>query len=52
LAEGVVEGGDCICPWHGWRFNVTTGISPVVKTAKVDTFAVVIEGRDIKIKVN
>jgi nitrite reductase (NADH) small subunit len=51
MGEGVVEGHLCICPWHGWRFDVRDGTSPVVKTAKVDTFEVVVEGNDIKVKI-
>ncbi len=51
LAEGVVEGNIVVCPWHGWRFDLCTGASPVVKTACVDTFPVQVEGNDVKIKV-
>jgi nitrite reductase/ring-hydroxylating ferredoxin subunit len=25
LAEGDCEGGAVVCPWHGARFNLTTG---------------------------
>lgn len=25
LDEGLVEGGCVSCPWHGWRFDLTTG---------------------------
>lgn len=51
LGEGVIEGHICVCPWHGWRFDVRDGTSPVVKTAKVDTFEVVVEGNDVKVKI-
>ena len=51
LAEGIVENHECVCPWHGWRFDVRDGTSPVVKTAKVDKFEVVVEGHDVKLKV-
>ncbi len=28
LGEGTIK-GDCVkCPWHGWRFNIRTGIRP------------------------
>ncbi len=52
LADGVVEGNNVVCPWHGWRFDLTTGVSPVVKTASVEKFEVVVEGDDVKVKVN
>lgn len=25
LGEGTLDGQQVICPWHGWRFNVTNG---------------------------
>lgn len=25
LAEGIVEGYELVCPWHGWRYDVRTG---------------------------
>ena len=52
LGEGVLEGPIVTCPWHGWRFDVTTGLSPVVKTAHVDKVAVVIDGHDVKVRVD
>ena len=50
LAEGMVDGNVVVCPWHGWRFDCTTGTSPVIPTAKVDKFEVVVEGNDVKVK--
>ncbi len=26
LAEGKVDGGEVICPWHNWRFSLEDGI--------------------------
>jgi nitrite reductase/ring-hydroxylating ferredoxin subunit len=51
LGEGVLAGNLITCPWHGWRFDVTTGQSPVVPTAKVETFEVVVEGNDVKVRI-
>jgi nitrite reductase (NADH) small subunit len=51
VGEGVLDGSVVTCPWHGWRFDVITGISPVVKTAKVETFEVVVEGSDVKVRI-
>lgn len=25
LAQGTLEGSEIVCPWHAWRFDVTTG---------------------------
>lgn len=37
-----------ICPWHGWRFDVTTGES-FSSPLSQKTFPVTIEGRNILI---
>jgi len=52
LADGLLEGNIVVCPWHGWRFDVTTGASPVVKTVSVDKFETAVEGDNLKVKVN
>lgn len=51
LGEGMLEGSVVVCPWHGWRFDVSTGQSPVVPTAKVEKFECVVEGNDVKVKI-
>ena len=50
LGEGTLDGTVVTCPWHGWRFDVCTGVSPVMPTAKVDAFECVVEGNEIKVK--
>jgi nitrite reductase (NADH) small subunit/3-phenylpropionate/trans-cinnamate dioxygenase ferredoxin subunit len=50
LGEGALDGNIVTCPWHGWRFDVTTGVSPVVPTAKVETLECIVEGDDVKVK--
>ena len=25
LGQGFIDGGEVVCPWHGWRFNVRDG---------------------------
>lgn len=51
LGEGVLTGNLVACPLHGWRFDVTTGQSPVIPTAKVEKFEVVIEDNLVKVKI-
>ena len=50
LGEGVCDGKMGTCPWHGWKYDVTTGVSPVNPQAKVATFEVQVEGEDVKVK--
>jgi len=50
LGGGTLDGKVVTCPLHGWRFDVTTGISPVVPTAKAERFECVVEGDEVKVK--
>lgn len=49
LGEGEVEGNIVTCPWHGWRFNVTTGACINNPSAKVEAYQVKVEGDDVKV---
>jgi nitrite reductase (NADH) small subunit len=51
LGEGFVEGKIVTCPWHGWSYDVTTGICPVNTNVVVRTYPVKIEGADIQVEV-
>lgn len=52
LGEGMLDGDVVTCPWHGWKFNVKTGVSPVVPTAKVPTFEIKVDGNDVLVSVD
>ncbi len=52
LGEGFLEADVVTCPWHGWRFNVKTGVSPVVPTAKVKTYDIKVEGSDVMVAID
>jgi nitrite reductase (NADH) small subunit len=52
LGEGAVEGNVVSCPWHGWQFDVTTGVSPVNPAAKVKKFNCKVDGDDISVEVD
>jgi len=51
LGEGICEGNVVTCPWHQWKYDVTTGISVVNPQIKVDTYEVKVEGDEVKVKV-
>ena len=51
LGEGELEGNVVTCPWHGWRFDVTTGACVNNPSAKVESYQVKIEGEDVKVLV-
>ena len=49
LGEGDVEGDVVTCPWHGWQFNVKTGVCVNNPASKVTSYQVKVEGTDIKV---
>jgi nitrite reductase/ring-hydroxylating ferredoxin subunit len=51
LAEGMLEGEEVECPWHGARFNVKTGtvLGPPAGS-NVASYPVRVNGADIEIE--
>lgn len=49
LAEGSLEDKVVICPWHGWKYDVTTGVCCDDPSVKQRCFQVKVEGSDILI---
>lgn len=43
LGEGDLDGRVVTCPWHGWRWDVTTGANVNNPGVKVACFPVVVE---------
>ena len=51
LAEGELEGNVVTCPWHGWRFDVTTGASPVNPAATIEKYLVRIQEDEVQVDI-
>ena len=51
LATGYVEEGGVMCPWHAWRFCVTTGawLDNPKSSLRQDTFEVRVVGDEIQV---
>jgi nitrite reductase/ring-hydroxylating ferredoxin subunit len=47
LGEGDVEGKIVVCPWHAWRWDVTTGSNANNPAVKVACYPVTVEGGSI-----
>ena len=47
LGEGELDGKTVICPWHGWRFDVTTGANELVPDLPTQKYEVKVEGDDV-----
>ncbi len=50
LGEGSLDGSVVTCPWHGWKFDIKTGVSPVFPTAKIKTYKVNVKGDEVSIE--
>jgi nitrite reductase (NADH) small subunit len=46
LAEGMIEDGKLICPWHAWSFDPATGATQNSQE-KVAVYPVTIEGEEV-----
>ncbi|HXQ23733.1 MAG TPA: Rieske 2Fe-2S domain-containing protein [Candidatus Acidoferrales bacterium] len=51
LGEGELEGTTVICPWHGWTYDVTTGVSPDDPDCAVGRYEVKVEGDSVLVAV-
>jgi nitrite reductase/ring-hydroxylating ferredoxin subunit len=49
LGEGELEGTVVTCPWHGWTYDVTSGVSPDDPTCAVDKYEVKVEGDSVMV---
>jgi nitrite reductase (NADH) small subunit/3-phenylpropionate/trans-cinnamate dioxygenase ferredoxin subunit len=53
LAAGYVEKGGVTCPWHAWRFCVTSGtwLDNPSSALRQETFETRVVGEEIQVKV-
>ena len=51
LADGRFEGRIVTCPWHSWKYDVTTGQCTRDESVFLKTYKVKVEGEDILVKV-
>ena len=49
LGQGIVEHGKVVCPWHGWAFDLKTGISTHSEASAVAIYPLEINGEDVLI---
>ncbi len=51
LGEGALDGGEVICPWHGWRFDVRSGECRNSPGDHVRTYDVIVEEGAVRVKI-
>jgi nitrite reductase (NADH) small subunit len=44
LGEGDLDDTIVTCPWHGWRYDVTTGVHEENASLRVACYPVMVEG--------
>ncbi len=49
VGEGELEGTVITCPWHGWSFELPSGVSPINPALKLTCYDVQVEGDDVKV---
>ncbi|HVT93655.1 MAG TPA: Rieske 2Fe-2S domain-containing protein [Bryobacteraceae bacterium] len=47
LGEGILQGTNLVCPWHGFEFDCRTGENDIDPGMRASRFAVRIVGNDI-----
>jgi nitrite reductase/ring-hydroxylating ferredoxin subunit len=52
LAEGDLIGGEIVCPWHLWGFDVRTGLCPGNAEFTIATHELKIDGDRILVKLS
>ncbi len=51
LGEGEMEGNVVTCPWHGWQYDVKTGVSETNPSVKAQTYQVKVDGSTVMVSV-
>jgi len=51
LGEGELDGTTVTCPWHGWTYDITSGVSPDDPDCAVDRYDVRVENDSILVGV-
>ena len=51
LGEGELDGDTVTCPWHGWQYNVKTGVCLTKDGITMDRYDVRVVNEDIEIAV-
>lgn len=50
LAEGTIEGGKVVCPWHQWEFDLATGAATDGSDSKAQSYTLRESGDDVLVE--
>jgi len=51
VCEGMLEGDELVCPWHGYRYNVTDGTLLSDTSANLDMYQVELKDGQVHLKI-
>lgn len=51
LGCGRIQDSMLVCPWHGWRYDLETGVMAYDNTVSVPTYAVKVVAGDVFVEV-
>ena len=51
LGEGIIEEGRVVCPWHGYCFDVHSGVSQKDPDVRAEVFATTVENGELRAKI-
>lgn len=50
LGEGMLEGRVLTCPWHGWQYDVCTGLNEFDHAIELETYEVRVEDGEVQLR--
>jgi nitrite reductase (NADH) small subunit len=50
LGHGRLEGRVLSCPWHGWQYDVTTGLNEFDHALAVETYPVQVADGEVRVE--
>jgi nitrite reductase/ring-hydroxylating ferredoxin subunit len=51
LGQGELEGTVLTCPWHGWQYDVRTGLNEFDRAIQLRTYEVRVEDGEIQVSI-
>jgi 3-phenylpropionate/trans-cinnamate dioxygenase ferredoxin component len=52
LGEGRLEGSVLTCPWHGWQYDICTGLNEFDHAIRLKTYEVRVEGDEVRVRLS
>jgi len=51
LGQGRLEDGYLVCPWHGWHYDVRTGLNDFDHAIRIKTYEVRVQDGEVQVAV-